>query len=132
MVFCRASMPVWLAMSPVVWSQSMTSVFVPNPETSSMRFFLDAMVDQAKPIMFVGGAGCGKSFLMRRVVADLLAKLSPGSVALTAPTAAAAEGHRKRGLAHVPLRRFGVGVVLDARAPGLEVRHGVRYSRGST
>lgn len=46
-----------------------------------------------------------------------------------APTAAAAEGHRKRGLAHVPLRRFGVGVVLDARDPGLEVRHGVRHAR---
>jgi dynein heavy chain len=37
-------------------SQAMSSVFVPTAETSSLRFFLDMMVDLHKPIMFVGGA----------------------------------------------------------------------------
>jgi hypothetical protein len=37
-------------------SQSMSSIFVPTAETSSLRFFLDLMVDLHKPIMFVGGA----------------------------------------------------------------------------
>jgi dynein heavy chain len=37
-------------------AQSMSSVFVPTAETSSLRFFLDLMVDLHKPIMFVGGA----------------------------------------------------------------------------
>jgi dynein heavy chain len=37
-------------------SQPMSSVFVPTAETSSLRFFLDLMVDLHKPIMFVGGA----------------------------------------------------------------------------
>lgn len=36
-------------------SQSMSSIFVPTAETSSLRFFLDLMVDLHKPIMFVGG-----------------------------------------------------------------------------
>lgn len=36
-------------------AQSMSSVFVPTAETSSLRFFLDLMVDLHKPIMFVGG-----------------------------------------------------------------------------
>jgi dynein heavy chain len=33
----------------------MSSMFVPTAETSSLRFFLDMMVDLHKPIMFVGG-----------------------------------------------------------------------------
>jgi dynein heavy chain len=33
----------------------MSSVFVPTAETSSLRYFLDMMVDLHKPIMFVGG-----------------------------------------------------------------------------
>jgi dynein heavy chain len=32
-------------------------VFVPTPETVSLRFFLDMMLALKKPIMFVGGAG---------------------------------------------------------------------------
>ena len=39
----------------------MTSLFVPTAETSSLRFFLDLMIGLKKPIMFVGGAGVGKS-----------------------------------------------------------------------
>jgi dynein heavy chain len=36
-------------------AKPMSSVFVPTAETSSLRFFLDMMVDLHKPIMFVGG-----------------------------------------------------------------------------
>ncbi len=38
----------------------MSTVFVPTAETSSLRFFLDMMVDLRKPIMFVGTAGVGE------------------------------------------------------------------------
>lgn len=45
-------------------AQSMSSVFVPTAETSSLRFFLDLMVDLHKPIMFVGGVClCVATFL---------------------------------------------------------------------
>jgi hypothetical protein len=40
-------------------STPMSTVFVPTAETSSLRFFLDLMVDLRKPIMFVGTAGVG-------------------------------------------------------------------------
>ena len=40
-------------------------VFVPTAETSSLRFFLDLMVEMKKPIMFVGGAGVGKTQLVK-------------------------------------------------------------------
>jgi dynein heavy chain len=40
-------------------STPMSTVFVPTAETSSLRFFLDMMVDLRKPIMFVGTAGVG-------------------------------------------------------------------------
>lgn len=46
-------------------SQPMSTVFVPTAETSSLRFFLDLMVDLRKPIMFVGGAGVGKTQLVK-------------------------------------------------------------------
>lgn len=39
-------------------SKPMNSVFVPTAETSSLRFFLDMMVELHKPIMFVGGGYC--------------------------------------------------------------------------
>jgi dynein heavy chain len=32
-------------------------VFVPTPETVSLRYFLDMMLALRKPIMFVGGSG---------------------------------------------------------------------------
>ncbi|MEW5298846.1 MAG: hypothetical protein WDW36_001923 [Sanguina aurantia] len=46
-------------------SKPMSTVFVPTAETSSLRFFLDMMVDLRKPIMFVGGAGVGKTQLVK-------------------------------------------------------------------
>lgn len=41
-------------------SLTMSTLFVPTAETSSLRFFLDLMVGLRKPIMFVGGAGVGE------------------------------------------------------------------------
>lgn len=49
----------------------MSTVFVPTAETSSLRFFLDLMVDLRKPIMFVGGAGVGKTQLVKGKLATL-------------------------------------------------------------
>lgn len=49
----------------------MSTVFVPTPETSSLRFFLDLMVGLKKPIMFVGGAGVGKTQLVKGKLAEL-------------------------------------------------------------
>jgi dynein heavy chain len=52
-------------------SQPMSTVFVPTAETSSLRFFLDLMVDLRKPIMFVGGAGVGKTQLVKGKLGSL-------------------------------------------------------------
>ena len=52
-------------------SKPMSSVFVPTAETSSLRFFLDLMVDLRKPIMFVGGAGVGKTQLVKGKLSSL-------------------------------------------------------------
>ncbi|CAD7704939.1 unnamed protein product [Ostreobium quekettii] len=49
----------------------MANVFVPTAETASLRFFLDMMVDLRKPIMFVGGAGVGKTQLVKGKLAAL-------------------------------------------------------------
>ncbi|DBA86689.1 TPA: Dynein alpha chain, flagellar outer arm [Trebouxia sp. C0004] len=49
----------------------MSSLFVPTAETSSLRFFLDLMVGLKKPIMFVGGAGVGKTQLVKGKLAQL-------------------------------------------------------------
>lgn len=52
-------------------SRPMSTVFVPTAETSSLRFFLDMMVDLRKPIMFVGGAGVGKTQLVKGKLGSL-------------------------------------------------------------
>ena len=44
---------------------SMSSVFVPTPETSSFTYFLDMMLALRAPIMFVGPAGTGKTALVK-------------------------------------------------------------------
>eukprot|EP00884_Botryococcus_braunii_P010094 jgi/Botrbrau1/19086/Bobra.0077s0003.2 len=49
----------------------MASVFVPTAETSSLRYFLDLMLTLRKPIMFVGGAGVGKTQLVKGKLASL-------------------------------------------------------------
>ncbi len=46
-------------------SKPMSTLFVPTAETSSLRFFLDLMVAHKKPVMFVGGAGVGKTQLVK-------------------------------------------------------------------
>eukprot|EP00983_Pelagomonas_calceolata_P089506 1157319-Pelagomonas_calceolata.AAC.5 len=48
-----------------------STVFVPTAETSSLRYFLDMMVELRKPIMFVGGAGVGKTQLVKGKLASL-------------------------------------------------------------
>ncbi len=48
-----------------------STVFVPTAETSSLRFFLDLMVELRKPIMFVGGAGVGKTQLVKGKLGSL-------------------------------------------------------------
>jgi hypothetical protein len=48
-----------------------STVFVPTAETSSLRFFLDLMVELRKPIMFVGGAGVGKTQLVKGKLSSL-------------------------------------------------------------
>jgi dynein heavy chain, axonemal len=52
-------------------SMSMGSVFVSTPETASLRYFLDMMTALRKPIMFVGGAGVGKTQLVKGKLASL-------------------------------------------------------------
>jgi len=49
----------------------MGSVFVSTPETASLRYFLDMMVSLRKPIMFVGGAGVGKTQLVKGKLGSL-------------------------------------------------------------
>ena len=44
---------------------SMTTMFIPTAETASLTFFLDMMVAQGNPIMFVGTSGCGKTQLVQ-------------------------------------------------------------------
>lgn len=48
------------------------STLVHTPETVRLRWFLDILIDKRLPIMFVGGAGCGKSVIF----ADKFASLS--------------------------------------------------------
>lgn len=48
------------------------STLVHTPETVRLRWFLDILIDKKLPIMFVGGAGCGKSVIL----ADKFASLS--------------------------------------------------------
>ncbi|GAB4813657.1 hypothetical protein N2152v2_000703 [Parachlorella kessleri] len=52
-------------------SVPMSQVFVPTSETVSLRFFLDMMIQQQKPIMFVGGPGVGKTQLVKGKLASL-------------------------------------------------------------
>lgn len=63
----------------------MGSIFVPTPETASLRYFLDLTVEGRKPIMFVGGAGTYKwQAGMNEIMAICWAAGSPaGSVAVS-------------------------------------------------
>lgn len=56
-------------------SMPMSSLFVPTAETSSLRFFLDLMVNLKKPIMFVGGAGVGMSSIQAVMTHNTVHKL---------------------------------------------------------
>jgi dynein heavy chain len=41
------------------------SVLVPTVETIRIRYFLDLLADNAKPVLLVGNAGCGKTVLIQ-------------------------------------------------------------------
>ncbi|KAI9142914.1 dynein heavy chain and region D6 of dynein motor-domain-containing protein [Paraphysoderma sedebokerense] len=41
------------------------SVLVHTPETTRIRYFLDLLADNGKPVLLVGNAGCGKTVLMQ-------------------------------------------------------------------
>ena len=65
----------WSEMVPEVSFDSssmvMSEMFVPTGETASLTFFMDQMVSQGKPVMFVGSAGCGKTQLVKGQLAKL-------------------------------------------------------------
>lgn len=42
----------------------LSAVLVHTPETTRIRYFLDVLADNAKPVLLVGNAGCGKTVLM--------------------------------------------------------------------
>eukprot|EP00698_Gefionella_okellyi_P011837 TRINITY_DN3147_c0_g1_i1.p1 TRINITY_DN3147_c0_g1~~TRINITY_DN3147_c0_g1_i1.p1 ORF type:complete len:4003 (-),score=857.71 TRINITY_DN3147_c0_g1_i1:159-12167(-) len=43
----------------------MQSVTVPTPETTSISYFMDVLMNLGKPVMLVGNAGCGKTALVQ-------------------------------------------------------------------
>jgi dynein heavy chain, axonemal len=49
----------------------MGSLSISTPETASLRYFLDVMTSLRSPIMFVGGAGVGKTQLVKGKLASL-------------------------------------------------------------
>eukprot|EP00698_Gefionella_okellyi_P005145 TRINITY_DN1471_c0_g1_i4.p1 TRINITY_DN1471_c0_g1~~TRINITY_DN1471_c0_g1_i4.p1 ORF type:complete len:2448 (+),score=753.76 TRINITY_DN1471_c0_g1_i4:538-7881(+) len=57
----------------------MNQVTVPTPETTSISFFMDILMNLTKPVMLVGNAGCGKTALVQ----GKLRKLSEDWIALT-------------------------------------------------
>jgi hypothetical protein len=44
---------------------NLSSVFVPTAQTAAISYFLDMMINLKKPIMLVGGAGVGKTQLVK-------------------------------------------------------------------
>ncbi|RKO94585.1 dynein heavy chain and region D6 of dynein motor-domain-containing protein [Blyttiomyces helicus] len=43
----------------------LSAVLVHTPETTRIRYFLDVLADNGKPVLLVGNAGCGKTVLMQ-------------------------------------------------------------------
>ncbi|KAI8914343.1 dynein heavy chain and region D6 of dynein motor-domain-containing protein [Gorgonomyces haynaldii] len=41
------------------------AVLVHTPETTNIRYFLDVLADNGKPVLLIGNAGCGKTVLMQ-------------------------------------------------------------------
>ena len=46
-------------------TQSIYDVTVPTPETVSINYWLNMLVDRKAPVMLVGIAGCGKTQLLK-------------------------------------------------------------------
>jgi len=54
-----------------------SKIFVPTIHTTRLRYLLDMHLKRRKPILFVGGAGTGKT----QVIKDYLASTKPDQVA---------------------------------------------------
>ena len=54
-------------------TQKMNYVTVPTPETVSNSYFIEAFIRISKPVLLIGGAGCGKTQLCK----GILSKLDP-------------------------------------------------------
>lgn len=52
-------------------SMSLSTVFIPTAQTAALSYFLDMMISLKKPIMLVGGAGVGKTQLIKGKLSSL-------------------------------------------------------------
>ncbi len=59
----------------------MQAVLVHTSETVRLRYFMDLLMANRRPVMLVGGAGCGKTVL----VGDRLADLREDTLVTTIP-----------------------------------------------
>eukprot|EP00516_Mucochytrium_quahogii_P000925 CAMPEP_0203746968 /NCGR_PEP_ID=MMETSP0098-20131031/2236_1 /ASSEMBLY_ACC=CAM_ASM_000208 /TAXON_ID=96639 /ORGANISM=" , Strain NY0313808BC1" /LENGTH=4160 /DNA_ID=CAMNT_0050635227 /DNA_START=190 /DNA_END=12669 /DNA_ORIENTATION=+ len=50
---------------------SMTNVTIPTPETAAVTFWMERMINLETPVMLVGGAGCGKTAIVRGALRSL-------------------------------------------------------------
>jgi dynein heavy chain len=50
--------------------QPMSSVTVPTPETTSVSYWMELLLNAAKPVMLLGQAGCGKTQLIMGMLAE--------------------------------------------------------------
>ncbi len=48
-----------------------TNLLAPTTETVRIKYFLDLLVDRRRPVMLVGGAGCGKTVLINEKLSQL-------------------------------------------------------------
>lgn len=52
-------------------SLCLQAVLVPTSETVRLRFFLDLLMANSRPVMLVGGAGCGKTVLVNEKLSSM-------------------------------------------------------------
>ena len=57
------------------------AVLVHTPETTRIRYFLDLLADNSKPVLLIGNAGCGKTVIMQ----DKLAAYSDDRLIVNVP-----------------------------------------------
>ncbi|KAI3429649.1 hypothetical protein D9Q98_005734 [Chlorella vulgaris] len=109
-------------------SVPMSQVFVPTPETVSLRYFLDMMLALRKPIMFVGGSGVGKTQLVKGKLQGLGEEQAALSISLNYFTDVASfqkilesQLEKKAGSSHAPpANRQQIYFVDDLNMPRLD------------